>query len=379
MNKNLNPAFAKLGLSPTLQKAITKLNFDTPTPIQTEAIPAILEGGDLLAGAQTGSGKTLAYIAPLCQKIMTHKADNVNHSKGRNVRAFILVPTRELVVQVREMVQQLNEHIWPAIRCLSVYGGVKIESQNHAMAHGVDILVATPQRALELAKLKALSFNKLETLVIDEADRLMDNHFRESLDQVVKYLPDSRQNLLFTATLPDVIRPIVRHWLNQPTIINLHSDNDGEPIKQSRISVSKSRKVEALTELLQTNDWKQVLIFCNAKKTCDRVKAKLGDQGVDAAVLHANKTQRERLTSLSEFQSGKQRVLIATDIVARGLDILGLPCVINYELPRIANDFTHRCGRTGRAGKNGEVITLVAESEEGHLRSIEKQLGVILS
>lgn len=374
MNKISNPYFAKLGLSPTLQKAIGKLGFDTPTPIQAEAIPAILAGGDLLAGAKTGSGKTLAYIAPLCQKILTHKADNANHAKGRNVRAFILVPTRELVVQVREMVQQLNENIWPGIRCLSVYGGVKIESQNHAMAHGVDILVATPQRALELAKQKALRFNKLETLVIDEADRLMDSHFRKSLDQIVSFLPDARQNLLFTATFPDVIRPIVRHWLKEPTIINLY--NDSESIKQSTRSVSKSKKVDLLAELLTENSWKQVLIFCNAKKTCDRVKAKLGDLGVEAAVLHANKTQRERLTSLADFQSGKQRILIATDIVARGLDIVELPCVINYELPRIANDFTHRCGRTGRAGKDGEVISLVSESEEGHLRSIEKQLGM---
>ena len=373
MNQTNSNKFSSFKLSKVLLSAIKKTGYTRPTRIQAKAIPLILAGGDVLASAETGSGKTTAFVLPVLQKIIEQKKeDGWMSAKGRHVRALILVPTRELVVQVREEVNILSQDVEPAIRCLSVYGGVKMDAQMRAMKSGVDILIATPNRLLDLTKHQALKFNKLQTVVIDEADRLVDSHFRGDIEAVVKRLPVNHQKLLFTATFPDSIRLLVRAFLDKPSIINLEQNLTGQ-IDQHVVRVNADKKYALLAHLLKENDWHQVLVFCSAKKTCDRVVEKLAEHKIEAIALHGNKEQKERLAAVERFKSGDLRVLIATDVASRGFDVESLDCVINYELPRSPNDYIHRIGRTGRAGQSGQAISLIAHHEYAHFSVIEKR------
>jgi superfamily II DNA/RNA helicase len=378
MNKKTKTSFAAFHLDAALMSAINKVGYISPTDIQSDAIPAILKGGDVLAGAETGSGKTAAFVLPLLHKIIEQKRyEGWAAARGSHIRALILVPTRELVVQIRDEVKALAQDVSPEIRCMSVYGGVKLDSQIAAIRSGCDVLIATPNRVLELAAEKAVVFNKLQSLVLDEADRLVDSHFMEDVESVFKLLPNKRQNLLFTATFPESIRDLVRRLLYQPTIIN-HEHKTEYRIDQHAVTVNYDKKAALLAHLLKENDWKQVLIFCSAKKTCDRLVEKLADDNVEAVALHGNKVQKERLSALDGFKSGKVRVLVATDVASRGVDVLDLDCVINYELPRSPNDYIHRIGRTGRAGRNGQAISLISHHEYAHFQVIEKRNGLRL-
>ncbi len=378
MHKNTHSDFSSFELSSALLSAIEKVGYKKPTSIQADAIPAILAGDDVLASAETGSGKTTAFVLPLLQKIIEQKEeDGWITAKGRHVRALILVPTRELVVQVREEVKRLAQDIQPEVRCLSVYGGVKMESQMRAMKSGVDVLISTPNRLLDLTEEHALKFNKLQTLVIDEADRLVDTHFREEIEAVLKRLPNNHQKLLFTATFPESIRSLVRSFLTRPMIINIEQKLEAV-IDQHVVTVNADKKYALLAHLLKENDWKQVLIFCSAKKTCDRVVEKLTEFDVGAVALHGNREQKERLSAFEAFKKGDLRVLVATDVASRGLDVESLDCVINFDLPRSPNDYTHRIGRTGRAGKSGQAISLISHHEYTHFAVIEKRMNLRL-
>ncbi len=378
MHKNTYSDFSSFELSSALLSAIEKVGYKKPTSIQTDAIPAILAGDDVLASAETGSGKTTAFVLPLLQKIIEQKEeDGWIAAKGRHVRALILVPTRELVVQVREEVKRLAQDIQPEVRCLSVYGGVKMDSQMRAMKSGVDVLISTPNRLLELTEEHALKFNKLQTLVIDEADRLVDTHFREEIEAVLKRLPNKHQKLLFTATFPESIRSLVRSFLTSPTIINIEQQLEAV-IDQHVVTVNADKKYALLAHLLKENDWQQALVFCSAKKTCDRVVEKLAEFDVGAVALHGNREQKERLSAFEAFKKGDLRVLVATDVASRGLDVENLDCVINFDLPRSPNDYTHRIGRTGRAGKSGQAISLISHHEYAHFAVIEKRMNLRL-
>lgn len=365
--------FKAFKLSPTLLSAIKRIGFTTPTQIQMDAIPAILDGGDVLAGAETGSGKTAAFALPLLQTLIEHKKnDGYNQARGNHVRALVLVPTRELAIQIREDILALAQMTRPEIRCLSVYGGVKINPQMMAMRGGVDVLISTPGRLLDLAEHNALKFNKLQTLVLDEADRLVGANFQEEIENVFKILPKQRQNLLFTATFPESVRKLVRELLNEPTIINLEHSNESL-IDQHVVTVNHDKKNDLLAHLLKENDWRQVLVFCSAKKRCDNLVLKLEKRDIQVFALHGDKAQKERIEVLENFKNGRIRILIATDVASRGIDIEKLDCVINYELPRSPNDYIHRIGRTGRAGVKGQAISLIAHHEYAHFAVIEKR------
>ena len=365
--------FQAFGLSTVLLSAIEKLGFKTPTEIQAEAIPLILKGGDVLAGAETGSGKTVAFVLPLLEQILKQREiEGDNAAKGNHVRALVLVPTRELSIQIREGVIALAVDLEPKLRCLSVFGGVKINPQMMAMRGGVDVLISTPGRLLDLANHNALKFNKLHTLILDEADRLVGANFQAEIDQVFQLLPKQRQNLLFTATFPEKVRRLVRELLRKPRIINLEQ-SEKVLIDQHVVTVNHDKKNDLLAYLLNENDWKQVLIFCSAKRRCDNLVIKLEKRGIQATAMHGNKIQKERVAALRNFKAGKLRILIATDVASRGIDIEELACVINYELPRSPNDYIHRIGRTGRAGKTGQAISLIAHHEYAHFCVIEKR------
>jgi superfamily II DNA/RNA helicase len=372
-------SFKALKLSPVLLSAIKRIGFTTPTQIQMDAIPAILDGSDVLAGAETGSGKTAAFALPLLQTLIDHKKnDGYNQARGNHVRALILVPTRELAIQIREDILALAQMMRPEIRCLSVYGGVKINPQMMAMRGGVDVLISTPGRLLDLADHNALKFNKLQTLVLDEADRLVGSNFQEEIEDVFKILPKQRQNLLFTATFPESVRKLVRDLLNEPIIINLEHSSE-VLIDQHVVTVNHDKKNDLLAHLLNENDWRQVLIFCSAKKRCDNLVLKLEKRDIQATALHGDKAQKERITALEDFKAGTSSILIATDVASRGIDIEKLDCVINYELPRSPNDYIHRIGRTGRAGTKGQAITLIAHHEYAHFSVIEKRNNLRLA
>jgi superfamily II DNA/RNA helicase len=288
------------------------------------------------------------------------------------------VPTRELAIQIGQEIRKFSLNIEPRVKCLSVYGGVKIEQPIKDLRVGADFLVATPGRFLDLIKAKAVKFNQLQTLILDEVDRLVSTGFKEAVEQVIKYLPNKRQNLFFTATFPDEIRPLVRKVLDNPEIIK--QDQQGEPLIDQRVlTVNFDKKITLLVDLLTQNDWSQVLIFCSAKRSCDNLVKKLAEKGIETFALHGNKKQHERRDVLKDFKAGRLRIIVATDVAARGLDIVQLPCVINYELPRSPNDYVHRIGRTGRAGEKGMAISLISHHEYQHFKVIEKRNGFRLA
>ncbi|MCK5902299.1 MAG: DEAD/DEAH box helicase [Cocleimonas sp.] len=371
--------FNPFGFSAEILSAIKSAAYQSPTPIQTAAIPKILAGRDVLAGAETGSGKTAAFLLPVLHQLtQTFQGQPQEKVRSQQVRALILVPTRELALQISQEITKFSQNIEPAIKCLSVYGGVKIEQPTRALLQGVDFLVSTPKRFLDLIQAKAVKFNQLQVLILDEVDRLVEVAFKTDIDTILKYLPNKRQNLFFTATFPDEIRPLVRQVLNNPEIIK-QDQQDKTLIDQRVLTVNFDQKTALLADLLNNNDWPQVLIFCSAKRTCDKLIQRLADKNISAAALHGNKKQHERRDTLKAFKAKDSRILVATDIAARGLDILQLPCVINYELPRSPNDYVHRIGRTGRAGQQGIAISLISHHEYQHFSVIEKRNGLCLN
>jgi superfamily II DNA/RNA helicase len=375
--------FDKFGFSAEILTAIKAVGYEKPTSIQQATIPKIVEGRDILAGAETGSGKTAAFVLPVLHLLTQeeagfqyrHKRETV---KPHQIRALIIVPTRELAIQIGQEIRKFSENIEPRVSCLSVYGGVNIEQPIKTLRSGSDFLVTTPGRFIDLIKAKAVKFNQLKTLILDEVDRLVSGGFKEDIDYIMKYLPNKRQNLFFTATFPEEIRPLVRTVLDNPEIIK-QDQSTKRLIDQRVLTVNFDRKIALLADLLQNNDWKQVLIFCSAKRSCDSLVKKLADKKIEAFALHGNKKQHERRDVLKNFKAASVRIIIATDVAARGLDIVQLPCVINYELPRSPNDYIHRIGRTGRAGEEGIAISLISHHEFQHFNVIEKRNGLHLA
>ena len=374
--------FKSFTLSPSIYTAIVEAGFKEPTDVQQDSIPAILNGKDVLARAETGSGKTAAFVLPLLEIILRQKAakaaKNKPLDKSNVVSVLILVPTRELAIQIREEFERFSANIEPKVKCLSVFGGVKINPQMIGLRGGADVLVSTPGRLLDLERNNAILLHQTKTLVIDEVDRLMKGDFAEEIDEIMAKLPNGRQNLMFTATFPPSIRKLVRKIMNEPEIINVDDLYDDIKTDQRVITVNLQKKPDLLAYLLKTYDWKQVLVFCSAKRSCDNLVRKLQNFDVEASAMHGNQHQYARAGALRDFKAGTTRVLIATDVAGRGIDIEQLPCVINYELPRSPNDYKHRIGRTGRAGEDGMAISLISHNEYQHFSVIEKSNGIRL-
>ena len=366
-------AFARLGLGPELLRAVQSAGFETPTPIQTAVIPAVLSGRDVLARAATGSGKTAAFGLPLLQQLLDHP--HARSARGNRVAVLVLVPTRELAMQISEVLTGFVQALGAPIQVKVVYGRVAINPQMMALRGGVDILVATPGRLLDLQRQNAVELSGLRALVLDEADRMLSLGFREELEQVLACLPARRQNLLLSATLPHEIAALLHDPISVDTGPAGESQGEPEPdIEQHVYQVDLERKTALLIQLLERPALQQALVFISMKKTADALVGKLNRAGIRAAVFHADKSQNERTRALQAFRDGSLRVLLATDLAARGLDIDDLPAVINFELPRSPNDYLHRIGRTGRAGKMGLAISLICAAEEQHFRVIEKRI-----
>jgi ATP-dependent RNA helicase RhlE len=362
-------SFSDLGLSPELLRAVTEKGYDTPSPIQLQAIPAVLGGRDLLAAAQTGTGKTAGFVLPILQRMA---ADQSQPSR-RAPRALILTPTRELAAQVAQSARDYGKYL--QLRTYQVFGGVSINPQITALRAGCDLLVATPGRLLDLAQQRALDLSSIQVLVLDEADRMLDMGFINDIRRVIKLLPQTRQNLLFSATYSDDIRGLAERLLRDPLSIQVAPRNAPiELVEQRAYRVPKDHKRHLLVHLAQEGQWRQVLVFTRTKHGANRLTQQLCDAGIDAAAIHGNKSQAARVKALDMFKRGQVRALVATEVAARGLDIKELPQVVNYELPNVPEDYVHRIGRTGRAGAAGEAISLVSSDEGSLLRDIERVL-----
>jgi ATP-dependent RNA helicase RhlE len=365
--------FESLGLKPELLRAVADQGYTQPTPIQAQAIPVVLAGKDLLGAAQTGTGKTAGFTLPLLQ-ILSAKA-NGSHSPARHpVRALIVTPTRELAAQVEESVRTYGKYI--ALKSVTVYGGVGMQPQIDALRRGIDILVATPGRLLDHVQQKTVDLRQVEILVLDEADRMLDMGFIHDIRRILALLPAKRQNLLFSATFPDEIRKLAGSFMHEPATVEVARRNTpAELVAQVAHPVEGGRKRELLAHLVKANDWKQVLVFCRTKHGANRLAQQLSRDGVQADAIHGNKSQNARERTLAEFKDGKLRVLVATDIAARGLDIEALPHVVNYDLPHVAEDYVHRIGRTGRAGAEGEAVSFVSAEERPLMAAIERLIN----
>lgn len=362
-------AFKKFGLIPELIRAIEEKGYTQPTVIQSQAIPLVLEGGDLLAGSQTGTGKTAGFTLPLLQNLM----NKATIKSAGFTRALILTPTRELAIQVEESVRDLSKYV--GLKSMAIFGGVSINTQADRVRKGVDIIVATPGRLLDLISQKIVDLSRIEILVLDEADRMLDMGFIHDIRKVLKLLPQKRQNLLFSATFSNEIKKLANDLLNSPKMIEAARVNSAvDAISQVIHPVDSKRKSELLAFLIKTNDWKQVLVFMRTKHAANRLAEKLGKDGITAMAIHGNKSQGARTRALEDFKNGAVRVLVATDIAARGLDIDQLPHVVNFDLPNVPEDYVHRIGRTGRAGHSGEAISLVCIDEHKLLSDIERLL-----
>ena len=360
-------SFNKLGLSPALLKAIQDKGYTKPSEIQKEAIPEILKGNDILAGAQTGTGKTAAFALPIL-----HTLQNAE-SKRRRVRVLVLVPTRELASQVGESFRDYGSNL--RFRTSILYGGVSINTQIDKIKKGVDIVVATPGRLLDHLNQKTLNLFELETFVLDEADRMLDMGFIRDIKKILKYLPEEKQNLLFSATFPNEIKSLADSLLNSPKRIQVKSNNStADKVKQVVYPVDKSRKRELLVHCIKEENWFQVLVFSRTKHGANKLAQQLNKEGIDADALHGNKSQAQRTRALKDFKDSKTQVLVATDIAARGIDISLLPHVVNFDLPYVPEDYIHRIGRTARAGQEGKAISLVSADEHKLLFDIEKLL-----
>ncbi|MCU7369825.1 DEAD/DEAH box helicase [Paucibacter sp. O1-1] len=362
--------FDSLGLAAPLLKAIADAGYTYPTPIQAQAIPAVLQGGDLLAGAQTGTGKTAGFTLPLLHRLSTG-APATNKRGKPAIRALVLTPTRELAAQVEESVQTYGKYL--PLKSMVMFGGVGMQPQINRLRDGVDILVATPGRLLDHAQQGTLDLSQVQILVLDEADRMLDMGFVHDIKKVLALLPAKKQSLLFSATFSDDIKNLADRLLNQPALIEVARRNQtNESIAQKVHPVGRERKKELLAHLIKQGDWDQVLVFTRMKHGANRLTDYLNDQGISAMAIHGNKSQGARTKALAEFKTGDLQVLVATDIAARGIDIDQLPHVINFELPNVPEDYVHRIGRTGRAGAQGEAISLVCVDENGFLKEIEK-------
>ena len=362
-------SFKSLGLSDALLKAISKKGYTTPTPIQRQAIPRILERKDILASAQTGTGKTAGFTLPMLQVLNSRPP-----LRKRPVRALILTPTRELAAQVFEDVKTYSQFV--DIRSTVIFGGVNANPQIRTLRQGVDILVATPGRLLDLHNQGVFSLANVEILVLDEADRMLDMGFLRDIKKILALMPKRRQNLLFSATFSKEIKQLAGSFLHHPVQVEATPENTTvEKIAQKVYRTNKSKKTDLLIKLIRDGDWDQVLIFTRTKHGANKLAQKLDKAGISSTAIHGNKSQGARTKALATFKSNKVRVLVATDIAARGLDIPLLPHVINFELPNIPEDYIHRIGRTGRAGASGEAISLVSVDEDEFVRGIEKLLG----
>jgi ATP-dependent RNA helicase RhlE len=362
-------SFASLGLRTELLDAIVSQGYTVPTPIQSAAIPVIFEGADLLAGAQTGTGKTAAFALPIVQML----AENLPVEKRRRPRALVLVPTRELAAQVSEQMHLYARRL--GLRSTMIYGGVTIQPQIERLHRGVDIVVATPGRLLDHAERGTVNLSRIRFLVLDEADRMLDLGFIDDILRVAEYLPAQRQTLLFSATYSGSIKQLADELLNTPRKVEVaRTSITADGVNQSIYEVEKSRKREMLSFLIRQNGWTQVLVFARTRYGADKLTEELLFDGIKAAAIHSNKSQSIRNRTLAEFKKGELRVLVATDVAARGLDIERLPHVVNYDLPQVAQDYVHRIGRTGRAGEDGVAISLVCREEQSLLLAIEKLL-----
>ena len=362
-------SFAALQLIEPLLEALELSGYDRPTPVQTRAVPAVLAGRDLLAAAQTGTGKTAAFALPLLQRL----AAEPRAEPGR-VRVLVLVPTRELAEQVLQSFQVYGRFL--ILRCCAAYGGVPLEPQAAALGRGVEILVATPGRLLDLLRQQALSLDAAATLVLDEADRMLDLGFARELDEIFAALPPRRQTLLFSATFSDAIRTLAGRLLQDPVRVEVAPRNStARNVRQWLAPVDKKRKPELFCHLLRQKRWGQVLVFVKTRKGAGQLELTLQARGVKADSIHGDKPQAGRLKALEAFRAGEVQVLVATDVAARGLDIDDLPLVVNFDLPQVAEDYVHRIGRTGRAGASGEAVSLVCADEVGLLAAIEQLIG----
>ncbi len=363
-------SFASLGLSEELVRAVTERGYTEPTPIQTQAIPAVLSGGDLLAGAQTGTGKTAGFVLPILQRLSGIPVRSP--AEGRSpIRALILTPTRELAAQVEESVREYGKHL--KINSMVMFGGVNINPQITRLRGRVDVLVATPGRLLDHVQQKTVDLSHVQILVLDEADRMLDMGFIRDIKRVLALLPKQRQNLLFSATFSDEIKILADGLLNNPAMIEVARRNaTADTVAQKVYPVDRERKRELLTHLIKERNWFQVLVFTRTKHGANRLAEQLDKEGIPALAIHGNKSQGARTRALSEFKSGALQVLVATDIAARGIDISELPHVVNYELPNVPEDYVHRIGRTGRAGNEGEASSLVCVDELKLLSDIER-------
>ncbi|QOR38724.1 DEAD/DEAH box helicase [Billgrantia diversa] len=358
--------FSDLGLRAELLRAVEAQGYTTPTPIQLQAIPAVLKGGDLLASAQTGTGKTAGFTLPMLQRL----ADGPRPGK-RQVRALVLTPTRELAAQVGESVADYGRHL--TLKSHVIFGGVGQQPQVDAIRPGLDVLVATPGRLLDLQQQKHVDLSKVEILVLDEADRMLDMGFIHDIKKVLRVLPAKRQNLLFSATFSDEIQTLAAKLLDNPEKISVARRNTtAETVDQAIYRVDREKKRELLAHLITRHAWHQVLVFTRTKHGANRLAEQLSKQDIPAMAIHGNKSQSARTKALSAFKSGDLQVLVATDIAARGLDINELPHVVNFELPNVAEDYVHRIGRTGRAGSEGQAVSLVCVDEHGLLKGIER-------
>ena len=361
--------FDQLSLCPQLRKAVAELGFTQPTPIQQQAIPVVLSGRDLLAAAQTGTGKTAAFGLPLLERL--HASPRAG---ARVPRVLVLVPTRELATQVSESFRAFARHL--PMRGAVIFGGVSPRPQLQALASGVDLIVATPGRLLDHLQSGAVDLSHIEALVLDEADRMLDMGFIQSMKRIIAALPTTRQTLLFSATLPEEIRLLSRRWMVDPMVIDVAPRNTpAERVDHVVYHVEGSAKHPLLKRLLTQSGVQQTLVFTRTKHGANRLAERLGKDGLAVAAIHGNKSQGARTRALEDFKQGRVQVLVATDIAARGLDITELPHVVNFELPHVPEDYIHRIGRTGRAGASGAAISLVSRDEQVRLRAIERLLG----
>ena len=365
--------FSKLGLSEPILNAVTELGYTAPTPIQAEAIPLALKGKNLIAAAQTGSGKTATFVLPILE--MLSKGET---QKKKRTRALILTPTRELALQVCKSIEAYGKHL--ALKSVAIYGGVDYEPQKQALIDGVDIVVATPGRLRDLYTQRAIHFDEVEMLVLDEADRMLDMGFIEDITKIIDTLPEQRQNLLFSATLSRQVRELAKDTFSNAIQLSFNKEGEGKPnIDQWLITVDKDKKSALLSHLINENNWQQALIFIETKHGAGKLVSQLEKRGIESECIHSGRTQAIREKILADFKAGNIKYLISTGVSARGIDIDVLPLVINYDLPFPADEYVHRIGRTGRAGASGEAISLVSRDDFKNLCMIERRLGHLIT